>query len=83
MGRATPLNHVYGYVTSTPHTALVILLNRGSIGLLQSVFYYRPTIPKERVVLCHPVVWDYARERTDNNKLEQLALLSCYSADEK
>ena len=53
------------------------------MGLLQSVFYYRPVVPKERVILCHPAVWEYAEERTDTNKLEQLALLSCYSADEK
>ena len=57
----------------------------GSIGLLQSVFYYKPEMQraKDRVVLCHPAVWEFAKERIDTNKLEQLALLSCYSADEK
>ena len=53
------------------------------MGLLQSVFYYKPKVQKDRVALCHPAVWEYARERTDSNKVEQLALLSCYSADEK
>lgn len=76
-------NHVYAFITSTPHTAMVILLNRGAAGLLQSVFWYRPTVYTERTPLCHPSVWEHAATRTDSNKLEHLSLLSCCSGDEK
>ena len=62
---------------------MVILLNNGTTGLLQSVFWYRPTLPLERVRLCHPSLWEHAQERTDQNKLEHLTLLSCCSGDEK
>ena len=73
------------HITSTPHTAMVILLNQGTQGLLQSVFWYRPTLPtaEQRVRLCHPKVWEHASQRTDPNKLDHLALLSCCSADEE
>lgn len=76
-------NHVYTFITSTPHTAMVILLNQGTQGLLQTVFWYRPQILRERVQLCHPAVWEHAQQRTDTHKLEHLTLLSCCSADER
>ena len=76
-------NHVYTFITSTPHTAMVILLNQGTQGVLQTVFWYRPQVNQERRQLCHPAVWNHARQRMDTNKLEHLALLSCCSADEK
>lgn len=62
---------------------MVILLNQGTQGLLQSVFWYKPT-PQvgNRPKLCHPLVWEHAAARTDQNKLEHLTLLSCCSADE-
>jgi len=80
-------NHVYSFVTSEPHTALVILLNRGNTSLLQSVFWYRPrrydASTTANVRLCHPSVWEHTEARTDHAKLEHLTLLSCYSGDEK
>ena len=76
-------HHVYSFITSAPHTAMVILLNRGDTGVLQSVFWYKPQVYEERVQLCHPVMWEHCKERMDNNKLEHLTLLSCYSADDK
>lgn len=51
---------------------MVILLNRGTTGILQSVFWYRPTVHTERIKLCHPSVWEHARERMDADKLEHL-----------
>jgi hypothetical protein len=106
-----PADGVYGFITSVPHTAMVILLNRGraaaaperrrrgggTSGILQSVFWYRPTLITEQVRLCHPALWEHASERTDldqvwlpedaaacpTNKLEHLTLLSCCSADER
>ena len=78
-------NHVYTFITSTPHTAMVILLNQGTQGVLQTVFWYKPQVlpnnPKVR--LCHPAAWEHAGVRTDVNKLEHLTLLSCCSADER
>ncbi len=62
---------------------MVILLNQGTNGVLQSVFWYKPTLQRERVPLCHPVAWEHASNRMDVNKLEQLTLLSCCSADGK
>ena len=76
-------NHVYSFVTSNPHTAMVILLNQGTSGVLQSVFWYKPQVQTERIRLCHPVMWEHCQERMDQNKLEHLTLLSCCSADEK
>lgn len=62
---------------------MVILLNQGASGLLQSVFWYKPTrYTDERMRLCHPAVWQHAQERMDPNKLEHLTLLSCCSADD-
>lgn len=77
------VNHVYSFVTGEPHTALVLLLNRGTTTLLQSVFWYKPKRVEERFRLCHPLVWEHAEVRSDPGKLEHLTLLSCYSADEK
>ena len=76
-------NHVYTYITSAEHTAMVILLNQATQGVLQTVFWYKPQIVRERVQLCHPSVWDHAKTRTDALKLEHLTLLSCCSADER
>lgn len=63
---------------------MVILLNNGNNNILDSVFWYRPTIiPEESAIrLCHPAVWKHASTRTDEAKLDHVALLSCYSADD-
>lgn len=31
-------NHVFSFITSNPHTAMVILLNQGTTGVLNTVF---------------------------------------------
>ena len=46
------------------------------------MFWYRPRIiPDGSLRLCHPAVWEHAASRTDENRLDQLALLSCHSGD--
>jgi hypothetical protein len=72
----------YNAVCATPHTAMVILLNQGGRGVMDSVFYYRPRlVPDGSVRLCHPAVWEHAAARTDESRLDTLALLSCNSGD--
>lgn len=79
--------HVYSFITAQPYTAMVILLNQGHRGILESVFWYRPPAlsrdggspPR----MCHPCVWQHAERRTDTGKLNNIALLSCCSNDEE
>jgi hypothetical protein len=49
------------------------------------VFWYKPRFyaaGEGEIKLCHPLVWNHARERTDENKVNELELLTCYSGDE-
>ena len=72
----------YNTICSNPHTAMVILLNQGNQCVLDSVFWYKPQIvPPGSLQLCHPSVWDYAVKRTDETRIDPLALLSCHSGD--
>ena len=73
----------YNAICATPHTAMVILLNQGNRGILESVFWYKPNlIPGDSPMrLCHPAVWEHASARTDESRLDSLALLSCHSGD--
>lgn len=72
----------YNAICATPYTAMVILLNQGNRHILESVFWYRPKPTIEPGMrLCHPAVWEYARDRTDESRLDSLALLSCHSGD--
>lgn len=80
----------YSAICAQPHTAMVIL-NHGTEGrggnIPDNVFWYRPRlinhssgdVPR----LCHPVVWEHARLRTDESRLDALALLSCHSVDNR
>lgn len=61
---------------------MVILLNQGNRHVLECVYWYRPRANLEPGMrMCHPAVWAYARERTDENRPDNLALLSCHSGD--
>jgi hypothetical protein len=72
----------YNAICSAPHTAMVILLNQGNQNILESVFWYRPRIvPNGTIRLCHPLLWEYAARRTDDTRMDSLALLSCHSGD--
>ena len=72
----------YNAICSTPHTAMVILLNTGTRGILESVFWYRPRlVPDGTLRLCHPALWQHATARTDESRHDNLALLSCHSGD--
>lgn len=72
----------YNTICSNPHTAMVILLNQGNQSILDCVFWYKPRIvPPGSLRLCHPYVWDYAARRTDDSRMDALALLSCHSGD--
>jgi hypothetical protein len=62
---------------------MVILLNTGTNVLTESVFYYKPKMITENLRLCHPNVWAHARIRTDESKLNELDLLTCYTGDER
>lgn len=75
----------YNAICSQPHTAMVILLNNGNATLLDSVFYYKPRLigDDEEIKLCHPAVWEHARARTDETKLNELDLLTCYTGDDQ
>lgn len=61
---------------------MVILLNQGNRTISECVFWYRPDMVNNSIKLCHPSVWEYTVDRFDESKLDNLALLSCYSADE-
>ena len=78
-------SHFFNFITSEKHTAMVLILNRGNRTIQESVFYYKPTAmePGKYPRLCHPVTWKHAEARTDDQKLDGLALLSCCSADDK
>lgn len=78
-------NHFFNFISGEKHTAMVLILNQGNRTIQESVFYYRPTVlePGKYPRLCHPAVWQHAELRTDEQKLDNLALLSCYSADDK
>ena len=72
----------YNSICASPHTAMVILLNQGNRGILESVFWYKPNlIPNGSMQLCHPSVWEHATLRTDESRIDSLALLSCHSGD--
>ena len=72
----------YNTICSQPYTAMVILLNKGNRGVLDSVFWYRPrVIPDGSLRLCHPALWQHAAARTDESRRDNLALLSCHSGD--
>jgi hypothetical protein len=72
----------YNAICATPHTAMVILLNQGNQNILDTVFWYRPRlVPKGALRLCHPALWEHAARRTDDSRVDSLALLSCHSGD--
>lgn len=76
--------HFYNFICGEKHTAMVIILNQGNRTIPESVFYYKPMVLDSKPQrLCHPLLWKHAEERTDERKLEHLALLSCCSADDR
>lgn len=76
---------VYNAICAEPHTAMVILLNNGAANLQESVFYYKPPRIGDEVELrlCHPSLWEHARARTDESKLNEIDLLTCYTGDDQ
>ena len=73
----------YNAICAQPHTAMVILLNQGNRGVLDSVFWYRPRVIPDSAGLRmgHPAIWEHAAGRTDEARHDHLALLSCNSGD--
>ena len=72
-------DHVFSYITSTHrHTAMVILPNApaGALGLAGCVFWYRARMDLPKFQAGHPAIWQYAKERTDETKTRDMALLS-------
>ena len=72
-------DHVFSYITSTHrHTAMVILPNApaGALGLAGCVFWYRARMDLPKSQAGHPAIWQYAKERTDETKTRDMALLS-------
>ena len=61
---------------------MVILLNQGNRNILESVFWYKPSIiPNEQLRLGHPSLWSHSITRMDETRVDSLALLSCHSGD--
>ena len=68
---------------------MVILLNNGSLNLLENVFWFRARPEDQQLArngvlkLGHPICGQHAEERIDEKRQNQMALMSCHSADEK
>ena len=72
----------YNAICTSPHTAMVILLNQGNRNILDCVFWYKPSIiPNEQLRLGHPSLWNHSATRMDETRMDSLALLSCHSGD--
>ena len=80
---------MFSKICSQKYTAMVILLNNGSLNLLENVFWFRARPEDQQLArngvlkLGHPICWQHAEERTDEKRQNQMALMSCHSADEK
>ena len=79
----TQFCQIFQYITAEPHTAMVLLLNNGSTNLLDNVFWFRGSADTNDFKICHPALWAYALERTDESRTKNVTLMSCHSGDDK